>query len=63
MKTEMAMYRCDSRDCDNQKLVSEANKMEPHDWLVVDAWVIGAGSGKQYFCPTCKPALLKALGR
>lgn len=62
-KVQLEKYRCDQPGCAQHVTVPQEDEMQPHDWLIVDAWVIGAGSGTQHFCPECKSKILVALHR
>lgn len=63
MRTTLYKYACDHPDCDMEVAVPAEDQFQSEGWLVVDTFVIGAGSGKQYFCKNCKHVILKALFR
>jgi hypothetical protein len=67
MKNNLIKYHCDVIGCSQTVTVPESAQCEPDGWLFLCAWVIGAGGNgpdkPEHFCPECKPAKLKAIGR
>lgn len=63
MKQMLAKYHCDAKNCAGSVTVDDGDQMQPDGWMIIDAWVVGAGGGKQHICPSCKPKFLKGIER